>query len=50
MGEAIGVLVEKGGHQVFQAKQEVVEATPERLKTLEKFRQDLGEILKDEQR
>jgi|SRR5215471_7786680 len=50
MGEAIGVLVEKGGHQVFQAKQEVVEATPERLKTLEKFRQDLGEILKDERR
>ncbi|HEY7098428.1 MAG TPA: hypothetical protein VH437_17010 [Terriglobales bacterium] len=47
MGDAIGVLVEKGGRQVFQAKQEIVEATPERLQTLEKFRHDLGAILKD---
>src|ERR1700694_5426539 len=28
LGEAIGVLVEAGGHQVFQAKQETLEATP----------------------
>ena len=47
MGEAIGVLVEMGGRQVFQAKQEVLEATPERLATLGKFRKDLEELLKD---
>ncbi|MBZ5721948.1 MAG: hypothetical protein LAO03_16370 [Acidobacteriia bacterium] len=45
MGEAIGVLVEMGGRQVFQAKQEVVEATPERLATLSRFRTDLQELL-----
>ena len=34
MGEVLGVLVEKEGRQVFQAKSEVVEATPERLAAL----------------
>jgi hypothetical protein len=42
MGEAMGVLVEKDGRQVFQAKEEIVEATPERLATLRKFREDLA--------
>jgi hypothetical protein len=45
MGEAIGVLVEIGGRQVFQAKQEVVDATPERLETLRRFRADLRQLL-----
>lgn len=45
MGEAIGVLVEKGGRRVFQAKPEIVEATPERLETLRRFRADLEELL-----
>jgi hypothetical protein len=45
MGEAIGVLTEKQGRQVFQAKQEVVDATPERLETLRSFRNDLQTIL-----
>ena len=45
LGEAIGVLVDKAGRQVFQAKQEVVEATPERLETLRRFRADLEELL-----
>ena len=45
MGEAIGVLTEKQGRQVFQAKQEVVDATPERLETLRSFRNDLHTIL-----
>ena len=48
MGEAIGVLVEKEGRQVFQAKQEIVEATAERLETLSKFRDDLEAILKQQ--
>ena len=45
LGEAIGVLVDRAGRQVFQAKQEVVEATPERLEILRKFRVDLEELL-----
>ena len=45
MGEAIGVLTEKEGRQVFQAKQEIVEATPERLEALRSFRADLQAIL-----
>jgi hypothetical protein len=45
MGEAIGVLVETGGRWVFQAKQEIVEATPERLEALRRFREDLGRLL-----
>src|SRR3954467_6276928 len=31
MGEVMGVLVERDGRQVFQAKQEVVQATQERI-------------------
>ena len=45
MGEVLGVLVEKGGHQVFQAKGEVLEATPERLHALEDFRDALQAFL-----
>jgi len=46
MGEAMGVLVETGGRKVFQAKQEIVEATPERLEELRRFRGDLQQLLK----
>jgi hypothetical protein len=46
LGEAIGVLVEVGGRRVFQAKQEIVEATPERLEALRKFREDLQKLLR----
>jgi len=45
MGEAMGVLVEKDGRQVFQAKSETVEATPERLEALRRFRADLQQVL-----
>lgn len=45
LAEAIGVLVEAGGRQVFQAKSEMVEATPERLELLRRFRADLGDLL-----
>ncbi len=45
MGEVMGVLVEKDGRQVFQAKSEVVEATPDRLETLRKFREQLDQLL-----
>src|SRR5690348_18485422 len=45
MGEVMGVLVEREGRQVFQAKSEVVEATAERLETLDHFREDLERLL-----
>ena len=45
MGEAIGVLVERDGRQIFQAKQEIVEATADRLETLRRFRAELQELL-----
>jgi len=45
MGEAIGVLVEKNGRQVFQNKQEILEATPERLDMLRRFKEDLKALL-----
>ncbi len=45
MGEVLGVLVEKDGRRVFQSKSEVVEATPERLAALAKFREDLEQML-----
>ena len=47
MGEVMGVLTEYGGRPVFQAKQEMVEATGERLETLRRFRQDLDKLLKN---
>jgi hypothetical protein len=45
MGEVMGVLTEVEGRKVFQAKSEIVEATPERLEALEKFRAELAERL-----
>ena len=41
MGEVMGVLVDREGRQIFQAKEEILEATPERLETLRRFREDL---------
>jgi hypothetical protein len=45
MGEVMGVLTEKEGRQIFQAKAEIVEATAERLEALRKFREDLVALL-----
>ena len=45
MGESIGVLVVQDGRQVFQHKSETVEATPERLETLRRFREELENLL-----
>jgi hypothetical protein len=45
MGEVMGVLVEQHGRQVFQAKSEVLEATPERLARLHDFRAALEQVL-----
>jgi hypothetical protein len=46
MGEVMGVLTEFEGRKVFQAKGEVVEATPERLEALRKFREELVQRLR----
>ncbi len=48
MGEVMGVLTEQEGRKVFQAKSEVVEATPERLAILQKFRDELARLLRAE--
>ncbi len=48
MGDVMGVLVEKDGRQVFQAKAETLEATPERLDALQRFGQDLRDLLAPE--
>jgi hypothetical protein len=45
LGETIGVLVETGGRQMFQAKQQTLEATPEKLEILSRFRADLDLLL-----
>lgn len=45
MGEVLGVLVERTGRPVFQAKDSVVEATPERLAELESFRRELDALM-----
>ncbi|PYX33821.1 MAG: hypothetical protein DMG80_04680 [Acidobacteria bacterium] len=45
MGEVMGVQREKDGRQVFQSKNEIVEATPERLAVLRQFRDDLHKLL-----
>jgi hypothetical protein len=45
MGEVMGVLVEREGRQVFLAKSETVEATPEKVEALKRFREDLDRVL-----
>ena len=48
MGEVMGVLTEREGRKVFQAKTDIVEATPERLALLQRFRHDLAEAMSGE--
>jgi hypothetical protein len=45
MGEVLGVLTTVKGRQVFQAKQEVLEATPERVAALRRFEKELQAAL-----
>ncbi len=45
MGEVLGVLTTVRGRQVFQAKQEVLEATPERVAALKRFEEELQAAL-----
>ena len=45
LGEVLGVLTTKAGQQVFQAKDQCVEATAERLKQLQEFETELASFL-----
>src|SRR5512146_1207446 len=45
MGEVLGVLTEARGQKVFQAKSEIIDATPERLDELARFREELQSLL-----
>jgi len=45
MGDSLGPLVERGGQKVFVHKEEILEATAERIATLENFKKDLKAIL-----
>ena len=49
MGEVMGVLTEKDGRQVFQAKEKMVEATAEKIEILNRFQSDLTTLLAKEQ-
>jgi hypothetical protein len=46
IGDGIGVLTTQASCRVFQSKDQVVEATSERLKLLEAFERELAELLK----
>jgi hypothetical protein len=46
IGEVMGVLTEVEGRKVFQAKGEMVEATPERLEKVQRFREELAGLLR----
>lgn len=50
MGEVMGVLIEKDGRQIFQAKEQIQEATPERLNLLRRFGEELERDLAESAR
>ena len=45
MGEALGVLTTQGQRRVFQAKDQIIDATSERLRELEAFEAELLKFL-----
>jgi hypothetical protein len=45
MGEVMGVLTEIQSRKVFQAKTEIVEATPDKIEALKRFHADLRVLL-----
>ena len=49
MGESLGPMVEREGRKVFVHKGEVLEATRERINTLQRFESDLKSALGREQ-
>ena len=49
MGESLGPLVERAGRKVFVHKDQILEATPERIASLERFKADVRAILRGEE-
>ncbi len=49
MGASLGPLVERDGKKVFVHKDQTLEATPERIAILERFKADMKAILLGEQ-
>ena len=47
MGELMGVLVNREGRLVFQAKTAVVSATPARMELLRRFEDELHDLLRE---
>ena len=47
MGEVLGVLVNRQGRLFFQAKAELLAATPEKLDQLRRFESDLEALLQE---
>ncbi len=45
MGESLGPLVERGGRKMFVHKDQMIEATSERISILERFRAELKAAL-----
>lgn len=48
MGESLGPLVERAGKKVFVHKEEILDATEERIATLERFKAALKAVLREE--
>jgi hypothetical protein len=49
MGESLGPLVERNGRKVFVHKEEILEATAERVAAVEQFKADLKAVLRGEE-
>jgi hypothetical protein len=45
MGDVLGVLTEVSGRKVFQAKEQIIDATPERLQILGHFQRDIERVM-----
>ena len=45
MGEVLGVLTEVSGRKVFQVKEQIIDATPERLQILRHFQTDIERLI-----
>ena len=45
MGEALGVLVNERGREVFRWKDQTVEATPDRIEALRRFREEVEAVI-----
>src|SRR5215472_12101470 len=45
MGEVLGFLTEVSGRKVFQVKEQIIDATPERLQIIRHFQTDIKRLI-----